>query len=227
MLPARGRGKRIEEKLTKYAWAISVVSPKKVRRVKLRSSSDSYALMPKEMLPCMLVCDATRSCHETSSKPDEVSAALLFCAKTLLRSGSRALSNSIVANSTGVLAEGRRKRPQRRAGVEMKVAKRIPKIILSSRADVQNILRRSEVPIMCLNDFSRIRGGDAFKISPKRCEKNDSWNREPRPYTDGRTKAWYKSTVWKLHDCLRQRKDGGQTSREKEQNCEETALRRT
>ena len=105
----------------------------------------------------MLVCDATRSCHETSSKPDEVSAALLFCAKTSLRSGSRALSNSIIANSTGVLAEGRRKRPQRRAGVEMKVAKRIPKIILSSRADVQNILRRNEVPIMCLNDFSRIR----------------------------------------------------------------------
>jgi len=76
-------------------------------------------------------------------------------------------------------------------------------------------------------EATKICGGDAFKISQKRCEKNDSWNREPRPYTDGRTKAWYKSTVWKLLDCLRQRKDGGPASREKGQNREETALRRT
>ena len=111
-LPAKGKEERTKETLKNTLEPKVTYLRKEVLPKKVRSSSDSYALMPKEMLPCMLVCDATRSCHETSSKPDEVSAALLFCAKTSLRSGSRALSNSIIANSTGVLAEGRRKRPQ-------------------------------------------------------------------------------------------------------------------
>jgi hypothetical protein len=40
----------------------------KTLRQKVRRSTDSYALMRREMLLCMLVCDAMLSCNETSSK---------------------------------------------------------------------------------------------------------------------------------------------------------------
>jgi len=122
----------------KHAWTNSVVSPKKSpprKSTKLNWFLCSHAIRrggkrisgekplgkehPKiylqasgeEMLPCMLVCDATLPCHETC--PSRTKRLQPYWSKRRHNCALEVeLSNSTVANSTVVLTEGRGKRPQ-------------------------------------------------------------------------------------------------------------------
>jgi hypothetical protein len=67
-LAAKVRGERITKKAQGIRSNQHCRIAEKTLRQKVRRSTDSYALMRREMLLCMLVCDAMLSCNETSSK---------------------------------------------------------------------------------------------------------------------------------------------------------------
>ena len=67
-LAAKVRGERITKKAQGIRSNQHCRIAEKTLRHKVRRSTDSYALMRREMLLCMLVCDAMLSCNETSSK---------------------------------------------------------------------------------------------------------------------------------------------------------------
>ena len=65
-LAAKVRGERITKKAKGIRSNQHCRIAEKTLRHKVRRSTDSYALMRREMLLCMLVCDAMLSCNETS-----------------------------------------------------------------------------------------------------------------------------------------------------------------
>jgi len=83
--------------------------------------------MPNEMLACvlecyaiMILCYAMLSCYAIMSRDiAQTSAALLIRAQKLLRSGSRALSNSTVANFNSSIGRRKKQTPARAAQGEL------------------------------------------------------------------------------------------------------------
>jgi len=126
-LPAKGKGERTKETLKNTLEPKVTYLRKEVLPVKVRSSTDSYALMPNEMLACvlecyaiMILCYAMLSCYAIMSRDiAQTSAALLIRAQKLLRSGSRALSNSTVANFKSSIGRRKKQTPARAAQGEL------------------------------------------------------------------------------------------------------------